>query len=61
MMFRPSLASSVAWMDQARCITYDDVMADTLFFSEQSSTGAGRRHMRQAVRCCLLCAYVWTA
>jgi len=42
-------------MDHARCITYDDVMADTLFFSEQSSTGAGRRHMREAVRCCLLC------
>jgi hypothetical protein len=54
-MVRPSLGSSLAWMDRARCTEYDDDYSDSLFFSEQSSTGTGRRHMREAVRCCLLC------
>jgi hypothetical protein len=55
MGIRPSIVTSTSWLDDARCATYDDDYADALFFSEPSSTGTGRRHMREGVRCCLLC------
>jgi hypothetical protein len=43
-------------MDEAGpCAEYDIDYSDALFFREQSSTGTGRRHMREAVRTCLLC------
>jgi hypothetical protein len=40
---------------RARCATYDTDYADALYFSDPSSDGRGRRHLREAIRCCLLC------